>query len=126
MPRAGPCQPTREAATRVSDSAVVTPGCTRSPTGQREDWASLRAWVRARCRLSVLPPGARLQGCPSGGLPVEGPSDDSLVAALWAVLRFRRLLRGACSLEALAADVAPGKPERIKHTRGGPSFSSAH
>ena len=72
----------------------------------------------------MLPPGARLQGCPSGGLPVGGPSADSLVAALWAVLKFRRLLRGACSLEALAADVAPGKPGRIKHTRGGPSLQA--
>ena len=62
---------------------------------------------------SVLPPGARLQACPIGGLPVEGPSADSLVAALWAVLKFRWLLREACSLEALAADVAPGKPGRI-------------
>ena len=37
MPRAGPCQPIREAAARVSDSAAVTPGRTRSPTSQRED-----------------------------------------------------------------------------------------
>ena len=66
--------------------------------------------------------GTGLQGSPRG-LPVEDPSGDGLVVAMrpsW------RLLRGACSLEALAGDVAPGRPENRKHTRGGPSFSSAH
>ena len=74
----------------------------------------------------ALSPGAMLQACPSGGLPVEGPSAGSLVAALWVVPEFRRLLRGACSFGALAADAAPGTPGKIRQIRGGPSFSSAH
>ena len=128
MPRAGPCQPTREAATRMSDSAVVTPGCTRSPAGQREDWASLRAWarwVRARC-LSVR---VDAQHWAAGLVPVVCWWRTHLAMAwslLWGCLGAWRLLRGACSLEALAGDVAPGRPESRKHTRGGPSFSSAH
>ena len=65
----------------------------------------------------VLSPGAMLLACPSGGLPVEGSSAGSLVAALWAVPVFRRLLRGACSSGALAADAAPGRPGKIRRIR---------
>ena len=102
MPRAGPCQPIREAAARVSDSAVVTPGCIRSSTGQREDWASLSAWARwvhARCM-------ARGVGRLVAAVGLSQRSAGGLVAGMrvsWGL----GLPRGACSLEALAGDVVP-------------------
>ena len=64
---------------------------------------------RAGCvpgACGTLGPGAVRWASPGGGLPVEGSSAGSLVAALRAV----------------QIDAAPGRPEMIRWKRGGPSF----
>ena len=118
MPRAGPCQPIREAATRVRDSAVVTPGRTRSLASQREDWASLRAWARwlhARCTVrgvgrmvAAVPEVCQWPGCWYAAVLGLGAPEGSLFP--WGP-GWRCGSRQTCNK---------------KNTRGGPSFSSAH
>ena len=90
----------------MSGSPAVMPGRTRSLASERTG----PAWVhgRAGCvpgACGTLGPGAVRWACPGGGLPVEGSSAGSLVAALRAV----------------QIDAAPGRPEMKKMERGGPS-----
>ena len=89
MPRAGSCQPTRSAATRVSDSCestVVTPERTRWSAGWGEDWASAWGHERAGRVPSADGPVAWSAGRPAvaaGAVPVVCqwrvlPSGDGL------------------------------------------------
>ena len=84
------------------------PGRPARGLGQPEGMGALDACQVPNWRCWAL--GTRLQGCPRG-LLVE----ESHRAMAWSLVGgcpgAWRLLRGACSLEALAGDVVPGRPE---------------